>query len=326
MRAMVHRSFSTLRIAGVVTMTTILIAAGVCTAGFPGTAEARTAGDSVSVYQFVEAYQRTFNTRDPAALAAFFTSDADFMMFNLPEIWGTPAIRNFWQSYWQSDFNRQEQGRKANFVLNSIRFFSSNIALINIESITGGRDSLGAELHTRKARGTWLLQRQNDNWLILALCGMPTETDSIVLGTSIETAEILRPHIREFVKAYEEAYNSHDPSAVTAFFRDDADIVVRNSPTIHGSQAIQSWWSAYFSSPRNFKVIMIIDDIRAISDDVVQINLTVTGAVPGTEDEPRPLRQTRAMWILVRDSGKWRIAALRVLPGKDDHVIRRSGD
>ena len=68
---------------------------------------------------------------------------------------------------------------------------------------------------------------------------------------------------------------------------------------------------------------MIIDEIRTITNDVVQVNLTATGAVPGTEDKLQPLRQTSANWILVRQSGKWRITALRVLPGKDDIIIRR---
>jgi uncharacterized protein (TIGR02246 family) len=152
---------------------------------------------------------------------------------------------------------------------------------------------------------------------------MPALTDSVVIGASIETAESLRPHIREFVKAYEDAYDSHNPSMVTSFFQNNADIIVRNKPLVHGKQAIQEWWNSYFSTPRNFKVIMIIDEIRTITNDVVQVNLTVTGAIPGAEDKPQPLRQTSANWILVRESGEWRIAALRVLPGKEDRVIRR---
>lgn len=292
-------------------------------ADFANMAIAQTIEDSASVYKFVEAYQQTFNTRDAAALSHFFTENADFLMFNLPEIRGRQAIENVWRSYWQSKFNRQEPGRKGKFILNSLRFFSSNIALINIESITGGRDSLGVELQTRKARGTWLLHRQNGNWLISALCGMPTERDSIILKASLETAKSLRPHIRAFVDSYEDAFNSHDPTAVSAFFRNDADIIVRNNPLIQSKQAIQKMWSAYFSKPRNYRALFIIDKIRTISDDVVQVNFTVTGAFPETEGKLQPVRETSAMWILVRESGKWSIAALRVLPGKEDRVIRQ---
>jgi uncharacterized protein (TIGR02246 family) len=170
------------------------------------------------------------------------------------------------------------------------------------------------------------LHRLNGNWLISTMRGMPTEKDSVVLGASIETAKSLRPHIRAFVDAYEDAFNSHDPSKVSAFFRKDADIIVRNSPLIQGKQAIQNWWSDYFSKPRNYRPLFIIDEIRTISDNVVQANFTVTGAIPGTEDNLEPLRQTRATWILVRESGKWLITALRVMPSQDDRVIRASGN
>ncbi len=317
MNVMYSKTLSTLKLVSVVTIVIIIIT------GFFSTTVAQTVEDTASVYKFVEAYQHTFNTRNPMALAEFFTEDADFLMFNLPEIRGRQAIENFWRSYWQSKFNKQEPKRKGKFILNSVRFFSSNAALVNIESITGGLDSLGVELHTRKARGTWLMHRTNGNWLISALCGMPTEKDSVVLSASIKTTKSLKPHIRAFVDAYEDAFNSHNPSAVSSFFRDDADIIVRNSPLIQGKQSIQDWWDSYFSKPRNYRALFIIDEIRTIGDDVAQVNFTVTGAFPETKGKLRPVRQTSAMWILVRESGKWEIAALRVLPGKDDIIIRR---
>jgi len=313
------RLSSTLKFVSSVTMVAIIISAIVFTAGFSSMTVAQTAEDSAGVRGQFKEYERTFNTRNPAALAAFFTEDADFVMGNLPKARGRQAIENWWRGY----FARQEPERRGTFILKSVRFIADGIALANIETTTGGRDTLGVELHTRKARGTWLLQRQNGSWLISAIRGMPTEKDSITLGASIETAESLRPNIRAFVDAYEDAFNSHEPSAVSAFFRNDADIIVRNGPLIQGAWAIQDWWSAYFSKPRPYRALFIIDEIRTISDDVVQINIIGTGAIPETEDKLMPLRQTSGTWILVRESGEWRIAALRVLPGKDDHIIRR---
>ena len=195
---------------------------------------------------------------------------------------------------------------------------------MDITTTTGGQDSKGAELYARKARGTWVLQRQNSEWLISAMYGMPTEEDSVILGASVETAESLRPHIRAFVAAFENAWNSHNPSALGAFFRKDADLIVRNSPRIQGARAIQDWWQTYFASPRLYQAVLIIDEIRTISDEVVQLNVTATGAIPqkGAE-EPQPVRKTRAKWILVRQSGKWLIDALRVLPSEEDRIIRR---
>jgi uncharacterized protein (TIGR02246 family) len=309
-----------------VTKAVIIIVTGVFVAGFSSTLVAQTVEDSASVYEFIEAYQHTINTHDAAALGAFFTEDADLVMYNLPEIQGRQAIENWWQDFWRSKFNKQEPGRSGTFSLNSVRFLATDVALANIESTTGGRDSSGVELDIRKARGTWLLHRQNGNWLISAMHGMPTEKDSIILGSSIETVESLRPYIRAFVDAYEDAFNSHDPSAVSTFFQYDADIIVRNSPLIQGKQEIQDWWGAYFSNPRNYRAIFIIDEIRTISDNVVRVDLTVTGAFPETEDEAQPPRQTRAMWVLVHDTGDWHIATLRVLPSEYDRVIRRGGN
>ena len=293
------------------------------TPGFTITSSAQTVDDSSAFYELVESYQQTFNTRNAAALSRFFTEDADVVVGNLLEAKGRKAIENLWRNYWESKFNRQEAGRRGTFTINSLRKITDDVGLINLLSVTGGRDSLGAELRTRKARGTWVVHRLSGEWLISSLFMMPAETDSIFLGASVKTAESLRPHIRAFVKAYEDAYDSHDPSMVTTFFRNDADIIVRNKPLVHGKQAIQEWWSSYFSTPRNFKVIMIIDEIRTITNDVVQVNLTVTGAIPGTKNKLQPLRHTSANWILVRGTDGWRIAALRVLPGKEDRVIRR---
>ena len=284
---------------------------------------AQSTKDSTELYKRIQKYQRTFNTRDAAALSEFFTEDADVVVGNLLKVKGRQAIEDFWRNYWRSQFNRQEPGRRGTFTVNSLRKITTDVALINLLSVTGGRDTTGTELRTRNARGTWVVHRLDGEWLIASIFMMPAVTDSVVMGASIETAESLRPHIREFVKAYEDAYDSHNPSMVTSFFQNNADIIVRNKPLVHGKQAIQEWWNSYFSTPRNFKVIMIIDEIRTITNDVVQVNLTVTGAIPGTEDKPQPLRQTSANWILVRESGEWRIAALRVLPGKEDRVIRR---
>ena len=314
------------RFENILTRAVMIIATGFFTAGFSSMTVAQTVEDSASVYEFVEAYERTISTHNPAALGAFFTEDADLMMYNLPMVEGRQAIENWWQDFWQSKFNKQEPGRRGTFNVNSVRFLATDVALANVESTTGGRDSSGVELDTRKARGTWLLHRQNGNWLISSMRGMPTEKDSIILGSSIETAESLRPYVRAFVDAFEDAFNSHDPSAVSAFFRYDADIIVRNSPLIQGTQEIQEWWRAYFSDPRDYRAIFIIDEIRTISDNVVQVDLTVTGAFPETEDEPQIPRQTRAMWVLVHEAGEWHITALRVLPGLDDRVIRRGGN
>ena len=301
---------------------------------FSITIMAQTVEDSVSVYKFVEAYQQTINTHDPVALAAFFTDDADLMMFNLPGVHGRQAIENWWRDVWQSKFNKQEPGRKGKITLNSVRFIDDDVALANIETRTGGKDSMGVKLHTRKARGTWLLHRQNGNWLISSILGMPTERDSVELIRSLKASESLKPQIRAFVSAYEEAFDTHDPDAISGFYTNDADIVVRNSPLIHGRSAILKWWRAYFAQLRpqwldrnrwfeSMKTILIINKIRMITHDVALLNITGTAAARQTDTEPPPIRYARANWVIVREESGWLIASLRVLPSEEDRVIRR---
>ncbi len=140
--------------------------------------------------------------------------------------------------------------------------------------------------------------------------------------------------VYEFVEAYQHIINTRDPAALAAFFTDDADIVVRNSPLIHGRSAILKWWRAYFSQLRpqsldrnrwfeSMRTILIIDEIRMTTPDVALINITATAAAPQADTEPPPIRYARATWVIVREESEWLIASLRVLPSEDDHVIRR---
>lgn len=283
---------------------------------------AQTEKDSVAIQDFINMYTHAYNTHDPTAIAKFYTKDADFLMFTLPEINGRTDIESFWRRYWQSRFNSQEPERKGAFILNSFRFLTDSTAIANIESITGGKDSQGIHLQERKARGTWLLQNQNGNWLISALNGMPTEQDSIIPGASVEHTNSLRSVALAFVTDFEKVFNEHDPSAVSAFFRDNADIIVLNGPLIHGKGAIQNFWGNYFSKPGNYRAWFTIDHIRAISNDVIQINLASTGAIPGTKENSESLRRSRSTWFLVRESDRWQIDALRVLPSPEDRVVR----
>jgi uncharacterized protein (TIGR02246 family) len=121
----------------------------------------------------VEAYETLWNTHDPAAVAAFFTVDADMIMGNLPMVRGRQAIQGSWEKY----FGAIEVEREGTFKVVSIRLLTPDVALINVTSETGGSDSEGRELTTRLARGTWVLVRETDDWFISAMRGQPAEGD-----------------------------------------------------------------------------------------------------------------------------------------------------
>ena len=185
MSATFNRQSLKVKLMGLLAKTGILVTICVFFVGFSLMAKAQTVEDSASVYKFVQEYQRTFNTRDTAALSEFFTEDADVLVGNLLKARGRQAIENLWRNYWRSKFNRQEPGRRGTFKINSLRKITDDVALINLLSVTGGQDSLGAELRTRKARGTWVVHRLKDEWLIASIFMLPAETDSVILRTSV---------------------------------------------------------------------------------------------------------------------------------------------
>lgn len=169
---------STLKLAIVVTMAATIIATSVFTAGFPRVAAAQVGDDSTAIRAQVEAYEKVFNTHDPSALAAFFTDDADMIMGNQPITRGRQAIHDWWQNY----FSIREQGLMSSFIINSVRLITTDVALINVDYTSDGRNAQSQEMPTRKARGTWVVVRKGGDWLISALRGMPTEDDSIIRG------------------------------------------------------------------------------------------------------------------------------------------------
>lgn len=309
-----------LKLGSIVSIATIVIAAGVVITAVPNLLAAQTAEDSVAIRARVEAYRNAWNTHESAAVAEFFTKDADFVMGNLPVIRGQQAVDDWWQEY----FARQEPERSLTLLVNSVRLVAANVALVNITTTTGGQDTQGEKLPNRKFRGTWVLHQQDGAWLISAMVGLPTIEDSVVLTASPNTAESLRPALRIFVDAYQDAFNTHDPSAVTAFYQNDADIIVRNGPLIHGSQAIEDWWREYFSKPVPYRELLVVDEISKINPDIALLNVVGAGVPLETEGGQSSPRFNRAIWVAVREAGHWLIAALRILPTEDDRIIRNS--
>jgi len=309
-----------------------LLAVLVALAALPGGVRAQAETDSASLREFVEAYQDAINARDAAALATLFSTDADLVMGDLPALRGRAGIEGWWRDH----FARLAPERRATFEVVAARLLSADVALMNVAATSSGTRA-GEALPERKGRGTWLLRRGGDAWLIAAMRVLPTERDSVELVSTMEAVRTLRPGLRAFVAAYEDAFNRHDPAGVAAFYTDDADIVVRTSPVLRGRQAILDWWRAYFSERRpsplareswyeSMRALLIVDEIRMMAPDVALLEISATATARQPEARPSPVRYARATWVVVREDGTWRIAALRVLPSEDDRVVRRASD
>lgn len=120
---------------------------------------------------FLKAYTAVWNTHDGNALAALFTADADLIMGSLPRIAGREAIGGWWNTY----FSRIDKGRKGEFELLSLKDIAPDVRLVNVGSKTFGANRDDEELETRLARGTWVLVKKNETWLIVAMRGLPAE-------------------------------------------------------------------------------------------------------------------------------------------------------
>ncbi len=298
-----------------------VFAASAFTALASGATGAQTVEDSVAIRARIEAYRTAWDTHDPAAVGAFFTDDADFVMGNQPAAVGRRAIQEWWSDY----FSNQEPERHLTLDVHSVRFVTVDVAVVDVATTTGGRDHQGRELLARRFRGTWVVHLQSGEWLISAMRGLPTEEDRVVLNASLGATEALRPQIRAFVDAYGDAINSHDASAVGAFYANDADFIRRNGPVTHGRKAIQDWWRTFFSEPRPYRMILITDDIRMITPDVAVMNVVVTGATGPAEAREVPVRYARTTWVLAREDDEWLITAQQVLPSEDDRIVRGGG-
>jgi len=119
------------------------------------------------------AYERAWNAHDPAAVAAFFTADADMVMGNGPIASGQGEIQAWWASY----FAKISKDRSGSFAVTSIRLLTPDVALVNVDSSTGRQAAGGADLPTRLARGTWVMVHRDGEWLIAALRGLPAQGD-----------------------------------------------------------------------------------------------------------------------------------------------------
>ncbi len=278
-----------------------------------GMARADERSDLAPLQEYVEAYDKAWDTHNPTALAAFFSEDSDMVFGSAPGVHGQKAIEAWWRTY----FDAQEPDRLISIRLTSARHLTPLVAVVNVETTTGG-----GTLPARDTRGTWLLRQQDGQWQIAAMRGLPTESDQVKLKASQEAAEALRPQIRAFVAAYEDTFNRHDTDALAAFYRQDAEIIVRNDAIVQGGQSILDWWRQYFSQPRPYRALMIIEEIRMIESDVALLNVIGTGAPNNATIQPNSVRYARATWLLVREEGRWLIAALRVLPSDFDQITR----
>lgn len=119
--------------------------------------------------------------------------------------------------------------------------------------------------------------------------------------------------LQEFVRQYEETWQSHDGERLGQFFADDSDMIIGILPRIVGREAIAASWDRYFSRIDSDRLISIsIESVRFLSPDIALINVaTTTGGSRSETKEILESRKARGTWVMIRAGGTWKISALR---------------
>jgi uncharacterized protein (TIGR02246 family) len=133
------------------------------------------------------------------------------------------------------------------------------------------------------------------------------------------TAQDAAAGVRAWIDAYEKAWNTHEASAVAAFFSEDADFIAGNGPRIVGRDAIEESWRSYFSGIDEARQgTFAIASLRVITPEVVLVNINSTTAGHGPSAENLPTRLARGTWVVTRNNGEWQISAFRALPAEGE--------
>ena len=116
--------------------------------------------------EFVAQYELSWQSHDAEVLGRFFAEDSDMIVGIQPRLVGREAIAEWWDTY----FSRIESGRLLTVSIESIQLLNPDVAVVNVETTTGGNHSATNEiLESRKARGTWVVARSGRDWKISAL-------------------------------------------------------------------------------------------------------------------------------------------------------------
>jgi uncharacterized protein (TIGR02246 family) len=120
--------------------------------------------------------------------------------------------------------------------------------------------------------------------------------------------------LEDFVSKYEETWQSHNAKRLADYYADDSDMIAGIQPRIVGREAIESWWSQYFSHVDSGRLLAIsIESVRILGPDIALLDVDTTTGGPRSEtNEALESRKARGTWVVTRVRGNWKISALRM--------------
>jgi uncharacterized protein (TIGR02246 family) len=134
-------------------------------------------------------------------------------------------------------------------------------------------------------------------------CQSPEQvpSTSAAPGTAAEETAI-----RAEVAAGEAAINGRDFAAFAALFVPDGDVILGDGPQSAGPKAIRrTFETGWADAPADRQISITVVGVRFLSADIAVVDIAARFSV----GEPA---QDRAISVMVRRDGVWRIAALRV--------------
>ena len=167
-------------------------------------------------------------------------------------------------------------------------------------------------------RRTWVLKMSLAG--VVAGVTMLGSSGAVVAQVPEDSAAVV-----SLVEAYRTTWNGHNPSDLAGFFTEDADMIMGTDPVTMGRKAIEGWWQSYFARQEPQRHVVIeVHALRLIAPDVAVLNVTTTTQGRSAQGEELRSRDARGTWVVVREGGTWRIAAMRGMPTEKDEIIRAS--
>jgi uncharacterized protein (TIGR02246 family) len=125
--------------------------------------------------------------------------------------------------------------------------------------------------------------------------------------------------IRQVGKNLDAAYNQRDAAAFSEFFLEDADFQWHTGVLLKDREEIRQHFTTSFKTmPADFRHITTFQRIRFLGSDMAISDGTVVIAHAGAADIEKPYLEVRFACVGKKDKGRWRIAAIRLIPiGKE---------
>src|SRR5262245_15077182 len=142
-------------------------------------------------------------------------------------------------------------------------------------------------------------------FIAVSSCRTPEQATNASVESNTATDEA---GIRAHVSGFEAAVNKRDFAAFAAQFVPDGDLILVDSPTRSGQDAIRrKIEAAWANAPATRRATITVDKIRSRGSDIA----VVDASARFSEGEPA---QDRGTAVVVRRDGAWRTLVLRVLP------------